>query len=216
MTKLHDAIARDSAVTGSPRAIVRDPFGRSALSTRSVAMPHTPQPSANPRSLRTRTRRSHVVEYIAMAALLALVTISVVVAVRSRSAATSPAPLAAERLPAPAAGVDAAFAALSEEHFERSKLVVLGLVTKDPERATARDWTYERQLASSLLTDTRMYRLAAEDRGLASIASVMRDLELVLLQTSLTDDTDPASLGQIQRLIRKRDLIEKMDAVTAG
>ena len=102
---------------------------------------------------------------------------------------------------------------MSEEHFEQSKLVVLGLTTKDAERATSRDWTYERQLASALLADTRMYRMAAEDRGLESLAGVMSDLEVVLLQTSLTDETDPASLGQIQRLIHKRDLLEKMEVV---
>jgi hypothetical protein len=106
-----------------------------------------------------------------------------------------------------------AFEALSEEHFERSKLVVLGLATKDAEHVNAADWTYERQLAASLLVDTRMYRLAAEERGLRSLAGVMRDLELVLLQTSLTDETDPSSLPQIQRLIGKRDLLQKMEAV---
>ena len=108
---------------------------------------------------------------------------------------------------------DADFAALSEEHFERSKLVVLGLATKDPEDRHPSDWAYERELASSLLNDTRMYRLAAEDRGLANIADVMRDLEFVLLETSLTDEKDPAALRQLQRVIQKRDLLEKMDAV---
>jgi hypothetical protein len=103
---------------------------------------------------------------------------------------------------------------LSEEHFERSKLVVLGLVTKEAQPGAPVDWTYERSLASSLLNDTRIYRLAAEDRGLTALAGVMRDLELVLLQTSFTDDKDPASLPQIQRLIRKRDLLGKMDVVT--
>ena len=32
----------------------------------------------------------------------------------------------------------------------------------------AADWAYERELATSLLNDTRMYRLAAEDRGLVA------------------------------------------------
>jgi hypothetical protein len=158
--------------------------------------------------------------YLAMAALLALVTMSVAYVGRSRSVSQERAngttrvegagagPIAAD-----AAGEREAFAALSEEHFERSKLVVLGLTTKDPERATSRDWTYERELASTLLTDTRMYRLAAEDRGLQSLAGVMNDLEVVLLETSLTDETNPASLAQIQRLIHKRDLLEKMDVV---
>ncbi len=155
--------------------------------------------------------------YLAMAALLALVTISVVVVMmRSRSPEpvdviglqTTPHVIAAD----PAAEGQA-FAELSEEHFERSKLVVLGLATMDADHATSGDWTYERELASTLLADTRMYRMAAEDRGLRSLAGVMGDLEVVLLQTSLTDETDPASLAQIQRLIHKRDLVEKMDVV---
>lgn len=161
----------------------------------------------------TPSRPSYV-SYVAMAALLALVTFSVAIAIRSRALPASPAiaPVA-DRTPAPGPTDTAAFRALSEEHFERSKLVVLGLATKDPQLGTA-DWTYERELATSLLNDTRMYRLAAEDRGLTALAGVMRDLELVLLQTSLTDDKDPASLAQLQRLIQKRDLLEKMDVVT--
>ena len=79
---------------------------------------------------------------------------------------------------------------LSEQHFERSKLVVLGLATKDPAQTRRSDWAYERELATSLLNDTRLYRLAAEDRGMTSLAGVMRDLELVLLQTSMADSDD--------------------------
>lgn len=176
------------------------------------------------------------VAYLAMAALLALVTAGVTLALRSRhvpdSRTTASAnngsgvdavqptvdaaahrSVGAHAKADSAESQDAGFAALSEEHFERSKLVVLGLVTKDPANRRASDWTYERALASSLLKDTRMYRLAAEDRGLTDIASVMRDLEIVLLQASMTDEKDPSALPQIQRLIRKRDLLEKMDAV---
>ena len=170
----------------------------------------------------SRTARRSYVSYLAMAALLALVTVSVTVAWRSRQ--PHPAQTHASGAPtvsplAPSDNQLADFEALSEEHFERSKLVVLGLATKDPVNERAPDWAYERELASSLLDDTRMYRLAAEDRGLTNIAGVMRDLEMVLLQTSLTDDRDPAALRQIQRFIQKRGLLEKMDAVavpTAG
>jgi len=165
--------------------------------------------------LQRRGPRSPYVAYLAMAALLALVTISVAVAIRSRNAPGSAAiaPIA-DRTASPVSRDVAAFTALTEEHFERSKLVVLGLATKDPQGGRATDWAYERALASGLLNDTRMYRLAAEDRGLNGLAGVMRDLELVLLQTSLTDEKDPASLPQLQRLIRRRDLIEKLDVVT--
>jgi hypothetical protein len=158
------------------------------------------------------------VAYLAMAAVLALATIGVTVALRSRPApqpspAVSTTPTVPATVAATAENPVADFEAISEEHFERSKLVVLGLATKDAAQERSSDWAYERELASSLLDDTRMYRLAAQDRGLTDIASVMRDLEVVLLQTSMTDDKDPAALRQIQRFIQKRDLLEKMDEV---
>ena len=94
-----------------------------------------------------------------------------------------------------AIGSGTAFAALSEQHFERSKLVVLGLANKDARKAGGDDWAYERGLASNLLNDTRLYRLAAEERGMKTLAGVMGDLEIVLLQTSLADAPDRAALG---------------------
>jgi hypothetical protein len=63
------------------------------------------------------------------------------------------------------------------------------------------------------LNDTRLYRMAAEQRGLSSLAGVMRDLELVLLQASMAESTDDSALPQIQRLIARRGLVEKMDVV---
>lgn len=156
--------------------------------------------------------------YLAVAALLALVTFSVALALRSRVTPVMPVTPdvagVSPSVPAAVAPDAMAFRTLSDEHFDRSKLVVLGLATKDSARGQAADWAYERTLATSLLNDTRIYRLAAEDRGLTALAGVMRDLELVLLQTSLTDDQDPDSLPQLQRLIEKRDLLEKMDVVT--
>ena len=108
---------------------------------------------------------------------------------------------------------DPALSALSDQHFERSKLVVLGIATKDARQA---DWAYERELAGTLLSDTRLYRVAAEERGMQALAGVMRDLELVLLQTSMSEQRDTASLEQLQRLIRRRDLITKMEVVHAS
>ena len=163
----------------------------------------------------TPASRLPSLRYLAMAALLALITVSAVVALRRPNVLPTSAPTVAPVPPSTASATDgAAFRAMTEEHFERSKLVVLGLATKSPEELKATDWAYERELASGLLNDTRLYRFAAEDRGLDKLAGVMRDLELVLLQTSLTDEKDPSSIQQIQRLIRRRDLIEKMDVVT--
>jgi hypothetical protein len=168
------------------------------------------------------TWRRRAAPYLAAAAVVALVTLSAVLVVKQRSAEAPPTPIArSEPAPEPppvvrtSAGsdTDPALSALSDQHFERSKLVVLGLATKDARRA---DWDYERELAGSLLSDTRLYRLAAEERGMQSLAGVMRDLELVLLQASMSEQHDPASLEQLQRLIRRRDLITKMEVVHAG
>lgn len=171
------------------------------------------------------SRSARYAPYLATAALLTLVTSGLVFVSRSAprpapSAASAPASAPEPGAPTtlvpavPERPTDAAFAALSEQHFERSKLVVLGLASKDAHQAREADWAYERGLATNLLSDTRLYRMAAEDRGMKTLAGVMGDLELVLLQTSLADTPDADVLEQIQRLIRKRDLVTKMD-VTA-
>lgn len=178
--------------------------------------------------------RRPYIAWAAMAALIALVTFSVLFVARGRQGqglvgsgspdglASTPAveagPLAASDA-APGASQsadedDAALLAMSEQHFERSKLVVLGLANAD--ETSGPDWSHERELASSLLPDTRLYRLAAEQRGMTRLARVMGDLELVLLQTSMSTRPDSGTLEQLQRLIRKRDLVTKMELVTTG
>ncbi|HXG55049.1 MAG TPA: hypothetical protein VNJ03_06685 [Vicinamibacterales bacterium] len=158
---------------------------------------------------------------LAMAALLAIVAMSVAYVAKGGGDLLSDAPsataqgarydarTAGEGVPGEPSGMRS----VGEQHFERSKLVVLGLSSKAAAGVDVADWAYERGLAASLLSDTRLYRMAAEARGLASLAGVMRDLELVLLETSMAQGSDPAELPQIQRLIRKRQLIEKMDVV---
>lgn len=169
-------------------------------------------------AFRPPTARRSYPRWIAVAALLALVTLSVLFVARSRENAGVDAALDARLTPRATyegdpTKPDPALASLSAEHFERSKLVVLGLATKDAATPSG-DWNYERELASTLLNDTRLYRLAAEDRGMDTLAGVLRDLEIVLLQTSLTESDDPEALAQIQRLIRKRDLVGKMAVVS--
>lgn len=168
---------------------------------------------------RETAQRSSYTGYLAMAALLALVSMSVLFVARNRGRLATEAPQtvmqpiadASIRKPAEA---DPTLTNMSEQHFERSKLVLLGLATKDAEQAAS--LTYERDLAGPLLNDTRLYRMAAEDRGMTRLAGVLRDLELVLLQTSMTDEGDPAAVAQLQRLIRKRDLLGQMDTVTTA
>lgn len=167
-----------------------------------------------------------VVRHVAaLAAMLALVVAGVFMAARFRAAdpadgaVTSVATVVAEppALPgSPPTTNDQSLRAGSAEHLERSKLVVLGLATRDPEQTSADDWQYERRLAGTLLSDTRLYRIAAQDRGVSDVARVMRDLETVLLETSLSDSTDRDALERIQRLIAKRDLVMKMQVIATS
>jgi putative zinc finger protein len=172
---------------------------------------------------------------LALAAMLAVVTIGVILAARFRpvpSAVEGPVPSRVERsapvtqvaVTAPAAGrpapnadprPDRVLREGSAEHLERSKLVVLGLATRDP-HARAADWEYERTLAGTLLQDTRLYRQAALQGGAADVERVMRDLETVLLEASMSDEHDRAALQRVQRLITKRDLVVKMQVVAAA
>jgi len=158
---------------------------------------------------------------VAIAAMLAVVAIGMIMASRVRPAAPAQGSVAVSEppvVPAPSpmaasASRDRGLVEMSEEHLERSKLVVLGLATRDPDRTSPADWQYERELAGSLLSDTRLYRLAAEDRGMKELARVMGDLETVLLQASLSEHADRESLERVQRLITKRDLMVKMQVV---
>jgi len=165
----------------------------------------------------TVARRPYI-GLLATAALLAVVAASVFFASQasrrhtSPEAAVQPPQLASQAIDAGSL-IQAGLASVGARHLERSKLVVLGLAAKEQARGGPSDFAYERELATSLLNDTRLYRMAAEQRGLTSLAGVMRDLELVLLQTSMAQSTDASALPQIQRLIRKRGLVEKMDVV---
>jgi hypothetical protein len=159
--------------------------------------------------------------FAAMAALLALVTTSVLVVFHQREAVERPSrvdrpPSTSESPSSSGPLIDAALVSLSESHFKRSKLVVLGLATKAPANVGADEWSRERELATALLNDTRVYRVAAEERGMNTLAGVMRDLELVLLQTSMSEEGDEQSLEQLQRLIRRRDLLTKMNVVATA
>ncbi|HET7696491.1 MAG TPA: hypothetical protein VFK57_12330 [Vicinamibacterales bacterium] len=181
------------------------------------------QPRAPAAILEFRQGRWSVRQLAALAAMLALVAIGIVAAARFRGAVAVPRQVANTPTGTPAPAPAPLNAALTQslregsvEHLERSKLVVLGLSARDPERTSADDWQYERRLAGSLLADTRLYRMAAQDRGVADVARVMRDLETVLLEASLSDSSDRQALERLQRLIAKRDLVMKMQVVANG
>jgi anti-sigma factor RsiW len=201
-----------------------------------VGIPAAPQADVVEFPSRKRSRFS---AYSAAAAMFLIAATGVFIAYRARPEVSQPAKVAStqqhvEQSPdlsavAPqGAATDLSAVALqgakadkalrdgSAEHLERSKLVVLGLAAMNPRATRAADWQYERRLAGTLLSDTRLYRMAAQDHGMNDVAHVMRDLETVLIETSMSDSSDREALARVQRLIAKRDLVVKMQLVSSG
>ena len=190
MRRLDVAVARDRSTRSAPSAL-----------------------SAADRSAYSPARLRYA---FAIAAMLTIVALGVSLAVRARHPASTTRQAASDvNLPAQSKS-DLALREVSAEHLERSKLVVLGLATLDPKESRAADWQYERQLAGTLLDDTRIYRQAAQEHGLNDVAHVMRDLETVLIETSMSDSSDKDALARVQRLIAKRDLVVRMQLVATN
>jgi len=212
MRRLDSAIAREAPRLGS---------GQAEPSKVGTFDPGNLESVGALREPPVRPSESWNLRYVfALAAMLALVTIGGLMAMRVKPAAEIPvAEKASVTAPATVKAEPRGDRALREgsaEHLERSKLVVLGLATRDPRGARAQDWQYERTLAGSLLSETRLYRQAALQGGASDVARVMRDLETVLLEASMSDRKDPAALERVQRLIAKRDLVVKMQVIAAG
>jgi hypothetical protein len=96
-------------------------------------------------------------------------------------------------------------------HLDRAKIVLLGLANKDAGAVSADDWAYERSLAASLLPDTRLLRLGALEAGDAELASLLNDLEVLMLQASFAAEPDRVTLSQLQRYINRRDLLVRTE-----
>ena len=223
LTTIREALASSPDIAAPPGG---DWSGFMARLDHAVRREGTEAPDGRPVSARRWWRAGlpvmrPVYASAALAAVVTLVTAAALLVGRHRGqvAGTEPGDMAQPPpiVAVPAALDDPGLTAVSEQHFERSKLVVLGLATKDPEAGTGSNWAYEQDLASALLDDTRMYRLAAEQRGMDTLAGVMRDLELLLLEASMSAEPDGASLETLQGLIRRRDLLTKMEVVrTSG
>ena len=207
----------DQSLESDARKAVLQPAGHDVEADRSSVLPFAVRAAGRP-----------LAGWLAMAALLAIVALGVFFA--SPAGRQAVGPPSSEPTPSVQASAQPVVSADGDagpiragltnvgiHHLERSKLVVLGLATRDTSQTPAEEWAYERELATGLLNDTRLYRMAAESRGLSSLAAVMKDLELVLLQASMAEPTDTNALPQIQRLIRRRGLVEKMNvAGTTG
>jgi len=96
------------------------------------------------------------------------------------------------------------------DHLERSQMVLAEL-SNAPDRQGKLDISDERQIASELLDDNRLYRQTANTTGDSAVASVLDDLESVLLEIAHSpSQVSSGELQDLRRQIENRGLLFKV------
>jgi hypothetical protein len=96
------------------------------------------------------------------------------------------------------------------DHFDRSERILVELTNLTPTDDNV-DIAAERDLAEELLTSNRLYRRTALDRGEESVATLLDELEPVLMQIAhAPDDMTAAELRRIQKRVESKGLVFKM------
>lgn len=95
------------------------------------------------------------------------------------------------------------------DHLERSQMVLAEIENADDGRML--DISGERQMAEDLLDDNRLYRLTARTTGDNSMASVLDDLERVLLEIAHSpSEISSDQLKDLRAQIESRGLLFKV------
>jgi len=96
------------------------------------------------------------------------------------------------------------------DHLERSQMVLAEL-TNAADGKGKLDITDERQIAEQLLDDNRLYRQTARSTGDTAVASVLDDLERVLLEISHSpSEVSSDQLDELRQEIESRGLLFKV------
>ncbi|MDQ6759611.1 MAG: hypothetical protein M3Z32_07070 [Acidobacteriota bacterium] len=96
------------------------------------------------------------------------------------------------------------------DHLDRSQMVLAEL-SNAPDGRSKIDISEEREQAQELLEDNRLYRQTARTTGDNGVATVLDDLERVLLEVAHSPSTvSTQQLEQLQQEIRDRGLLFKV------
>ena len=100
------------------------------------------------------------------------------------------------------------------EHFERSQMVLVELVSSKAEGGM--DISGERERAEQLVASSRLYRRAAEETGNLAVSQLLDEIERVLTEVAASPERlSPGELADVQRRIESRDLIFKLQVVSS-
>jgi len=93
------------------------------------------------------------------------------------------------------------------DHLERSQMVLAELSNAPDQKGTI-DISGERQMAEELLDDNRLYRQTARSTGDTAMASVLDDLERVLIEIAHSpSEVSSEELADLRREIESRGLL---------
>jgi len=96
------------------------------------------------------------------------------------------------------------------DHLERSQMVLAEL-SNAPDHKGKLDISDERQLASELLDDNRLYRQTARSTGDTAVANVLDDLERVLIEIAHSPtEVSSDQLEDLRQQIEERGLLFKV------
>lgn len=102
------------------------------------------------------------------------------------------------------------------EHLGKSEMVLMELANAAPAKQGAREVNIsaEQKRAEDLLDANRLYRETARQEGDAALASVLDDLERVLMDVAHSpDEITPAKLESLQKRIEEHGILFKVRVV---
>ena len=101
------------------------------------------------------------------------------------------------------------------DHFDESERVLVELTNLTPDGET--DITTEQKRAEELLASNRLYRRTARDRGEENVATLLDELEPVLMQIAhAPSQMSENDLRRIQKRVEAKGLVFKLRVVRAG
>lgn len=173
---------------------------------------------------RSRGRRA---TWIAAAAMLVIAFLAGVLVTRRDTpdqVATATAPgTPAVGTPAPAAQPaastqqqrDRILLVVVSDHFDQSERVLVELTNLQPDGQT--DITTERDRAEELLASNRLYRRTAAGRGEENVATLLDELEPILMQIAhAPSQVSEEELRSMQKRVETKGLVFKLRVVRAG
>lgn len=114
----------------------------------------------------------------------------------------------------PSTNADRVLFVVVSDHLESSERMLMELANADPSKGL--DDATQQERAGELLASNRIYRQTAVQRGDKRIASVLSDIEPILVELSNAGTTlDAAHLAEIQKRIEAKGLLFKVRVLSA-